>query len=91
MVYDSQVRAAIAAGAGAVLAWEELPMIVDPSQDWDYTWNSDGGEVIGALAHAAYCMVSHNMSLPCVAMSEYGYHQEQPTGWLCPGLGTHAS
>ena len=57
VVYDSQVKAAIAAGAGAIMAWEELPMIIEPSQEYDYTWHSDGGEVIGALARYASCLV----------------------------------
>lgn len=58
MVYSSQIEAAIAAGAAAIVAWEELPNIIDPTQYYDYTWNSDGGAVIGALASFAYCSVS---------------------------------
>lgn len=32
-------------------------MIVDTTQDYDFTWSSDGGQVIQALTNYATCLV----------------------------------
>ena len=56
-MFNSQVQAAIDAGAAAIMTWQVLPMIIDTVQTYDYTWDSDGGEVIKALTTYATCLV----------------------------------
>lgn len=57
VVFNSQILAAIAAKAAAIVTWEVLPMIIDTTQDYDFTWSSDGGQVIQALTNYATCLV----------------------------------
>lgn len=54
-MFSSQVQAALAAGAAAILTWQVLPLAIDPDQNYDFTWDSDGGQVIQALTAYASC------------------------------------
>lgn len=62
IVFSSQIQAALAAGAAAIMTWEVLPMTIDPGQTFDFTWNSDGGQVIQALTAYASCQASGSVT-----------------------------
>ncbi len=63
MVFNSQIQAAIAGKAAAIMTWEVLPMLIDTTQDYDFTWSSDGGQVIQALTNYATCLVQIRSTL----------------------------
>ncbi len=63
VVFNSQIQAAIAAKAAAIMTWEVLPMLIDTTQDYDFTWSSDGGQVIQALTNYATCLVQMTPTL----------------------------
>lgn len=68
IVFNSQIQAALAAKAAAIVTWQVLPMVVDPDQSYDFTWDSDAGQVIQALTTYATCLVRHS-SLPSLPPS----------------------
>ena len=39
------------------MTWEVLPMVIDTHQLYDFTWDSDGGQVLQALTTYASCLV----------------------------------
>lgn len=66
IVFNSQIEAALAANAAAIMTWQVLPMLVDPEQTYDFTWDSDAGQVIQALTTYAACLVCLPPALvPC--------------------------
>lgn len=56
IVFNAQIEAALAANAAAIMTWEVLPMLVDPEQTYDFTWDSDAGQVLQALTTYAACL-----------------------------------
>ena len=60
---SSEIEAALASGAAAIMTWEVLPVLVDPDQSFDFTWDSDAGQVIQALTSFATCLVSYTSVL----------------------------
>ena len=52
------------------MTWQVLPIIVDPNQTYDFTWDSDAGQVIQALTTYAACLVGccpHPLVLYCLS------------------------
>lgn len=65
-MFNAQIEAALAANAAAIMTWEVLPMLVDPEQTYDFTWDSDAGQVLQALTTYAACLVCLPLALlPC--------------------------
>ena len=40
------------------MTWEVLPILIDTLQTYDFTWDSDTGQVIQALTTYASCQVT---------------------------------
>ena len=48
-------------------------MIIDTTQDYDFTWSSDGGQVMQALTNYAACLVHMAPTKPSFAL---GHHDD---------------
>ena len=57
IVLNSHIEAALAANAAAIVTWQVLPVLIDLNQTYDFTWDSDAGQVIQALTAYATCLV----------------------------------